>query len=257
MRNSYARAIRFLLCLFLCLCLLPTLSAGAATNSISDEAGLLEDDQIEVLQRSIDEIASSTSLQVRILTVNSLHGENGTKYLDDLEDKLNLPSAVFILIDMSIDAPAKRAYYINTFDEANEHFTQDRRDAIRDAAIKKLKKGDYYGALDTSLSMIAHDAKTSPKTDSIFFQSWVQLLACLIISGIIVAIMAANSGGKVTTDSHTYLNANGSKLLGQYDHYVRTTTTRVKHEQPNNNHNNNDTHTTSGGHTSGSSSGNF
>lgn len=255
MRKSYARAISFLLCLFLCLCLLPALSVVAATDSISDEAGLLEDDQIAALQRSIDQIASSTSVQVRILTVNSLYGENGTKYLDDLEDKLNLPSAIFILIDMSIDAPAKRAYYINTFDQANEHFTQPRRDAIRDAAIEKLKKGDYYGALDTSLSMIEHDAKTSPKTDSIFFKSWLQLLACLVISGIIVAIMAANSGGKVTTDSHTYLNNNGSKILGEYDHYIRTTTTRVKHEQNNNNHN--DTHTTRGGHTSGSSSGNF
>lgn len=244
--------------LLLVLLVLPLLSSTrvfAKASAVQDDAGLLEEAERNTLDSMIQRIADSSGLTVRIFTVDSLNGRNGTKYLDDLEDTLNLPNAVFILIDLSIDNTENRAYYINTFDDANtNYFNQKRRDAIRDAAISELKKGNYYEGLHVSLEMIETYSKTNPRTDSLLYQSWFQLLLCLLISGITVFYMAYTSGGKETTTFATYLKEEDSGLLGQYDHYLRTTVTRVKREREDHNSN---THTTSGGHSSGSSSGHF
>lgn len=246
----------FLISLLLFLTFTPAALVSADSSYVSDEAGLLEDSEEKALNTTIQKIASSSSINVRIFTVNTLNGRNGTYYLDDMEDQLNISNAVFILIDMSIDDPDNRAYYINTFDDMNKtYFNQKRRDSIRDAAIKELKNGDYYGGLRVSLEMIESYSKTNIRTDNILYQSWLQLLICMAISGIIVFYMAYTAGGKITTSAATYMNPNTSRLLGRYDHYIRTTTTRVKREQ--NNSGGSGTHSTSGGHSSGSSSGKF
>ncbi|HEX3022954.1 MAG TPA: hypothetical protein VHP81_11240, partial [Lachnospiraceae bacterium] len=86
--------------------------------------------------------------------------------------------------------------------------------------------------------------KAGVDPDNIFFQLWFQLLIAAIIGFLVVLIMILGAGGKVTTNSHTYLNDSESALTGARDDYIRTTVTKVK--KPENN-GNKGSGTTSGG----------
>jgi uncharacterized protein len=92
---------------------------------------------------------------------------------------------------------------------------------------------------------------------------WFQLLVSLTIGGIVVGVMAFNSGGRMTTVSNTYMDQNHSGLIGRRDDYLRTTVTKVR-KPTNNNQGNGGFNaggfrggTSSGGHSHSSSRGKF
>lgn len=80
------------------------------------------------------------------------------------------------------------------------------------------------------------------KEENPLYNTVVQLVIALVIGGISVGVMAANSGGRMTAQGRTYLDEGRSGLTDHRDEYLRTTTTRVK--KPTNNDN-------SGGRSSG------
>lgn len=69
--------------------------------------------------------------------------------------------------------------------------------------------------------------------DSILTNVWFQLLISLVIGGIVVGVMAYNSGGKITVGSSTYMDQNHSGLIGRRDTYLHTHVTRVRRPQNN------------------------
>ncbi len=66
------------------------------------------------------------------------------------------------------------------------------------------------------------------KEENPLYNTVVQLVIALIIGGVSVGVMAANSGGRMTAQGRTYLDEGRSGLTDHRDDYLRTTTTRVK-----------------------------
>lgn len=152
-----------------------------------------------------------------------------------------------------------------------------RCDIILDNVTPKLSDGDYDDAAKTFIketytylgeepdnstnntssnysdthSTTYSDSNSNSNEDNIFFKLWFQVLASVIIGATVVGIMIFNSGGRITTNSTTYLDRNNSRLTGSYDHYIRTTTTRVK--KPDNNNSSGSSGGTTGGGSSFSS----
>ncbi|MNC75575.1 hypothetical protein D3C75_1271320 [compost metagenome] len=57
----------------------------------------------------------------------------------------------------------------------------------------------------------------------------------MVIGGIVVGIMAYNSGGRVTVNRATYEDSGASSVVDRGDRYIRTTVTKTKIEKNNNN----------------------
>jgi len=66
-----------------------------------------------------------------------------------------------------------------------------------------------------------------PRFDSIIFSPVFQLIICLIAGIAPVGVIAYNSGGRTTTNSHTYLDINNSRIIGSFDRYTHTTVKRT------------------------------
>lgn len=71
----------------------------------------------------------------------------------------------------------------------------------------------------------------SPASD-ILYHTGFQLIIAAFIGIISVAIMAARSGGSVTTNNHTYLDEGNSGIVAHRDDYIRTSVTKVKRPEP-------------------------
>lgn len=102
----------------------------------------------------------------------------------------------------------------------NENFTEDYYDDDADYYDDE----DYYATSSTNQSESSFASK-----------SLRNLLLSIIISAIIVFFMAFCSGGRMTAGQNVYLDNSHSRILGQYDHYIRTTTTRVPKPKPKDN----------------------
>ena len=64
------------------------------------------------------------------------------------------------------------------------------------------------------------------KKDNILLNFWVQLLISLLIGGLVVGVLAYQSGGKMTASGKDYLDSNSPGLIGKSDIYIRSTVTK-------------------------------
>jgi len=130
-----------------------------------------------------------------------------------------------------------RECFIFTSKDADKRMSGSRSDKLLDSITPLLHKKDFYKATEKCLNKINYYLKVKPGMDpeSIFLKLWFQVILAVVIGGIIVGIMVANSGGRVTTNSSTYLDQSNSALTGQLDNYIRTTTKRVKKSSNNDN----------------------
>jgi uncharacterized protein len=106
--------------------------------------------------------------------------------------------------------------------------------------------GNNYNNGHGQTSQNNYDDAQRQFVENVLYKTWFQLLAAIIIGVITVAIMASRSGGRVTTNNHTYLNEGNSGLVARRDDYISTSVTKVKRPEPNNT-----TNTTSHGSFSG------
>ncbi|WP_310601637.1 TPM domain-containing protein [Anaerosporobacter sp.] len=283
-------SLLILVCLLLSLVIVPVLQVAASktTSYIIDNANLLSSDEQTELNKLASKYSKDKSMSIVTITTNDTNNLSTTNYasnyydtyIHDTEGYTN--DCVIFMIDME-----HRNVNIFAYEDAAIYMDTSRCDKVLDVVTSKLSDGDYYNAIKTFLEKTNKYLGTEPTTSSsntnsnssnsnstpskqtpytseeydtatpnnIFYNIWFQLALAVIIGIISVSIMVSNSGGKVTTNSSTYLDHSNSKLTGCYDNYVRTTTTRRK--KPEHNDNNNNHHSggsSTGGTTSGGSS---
>ena len=233
-------SILFMICLLSSIIIAPTMQAASNKKDIPyvfDDANLLSTDD----QRDLNDLANKYShkrdtsiVVVTALDTNELSTTDyASMYYDTYihgKDGYN-DNCVLFLIDMD-----NRITNIFAYEDAAIRMDTNRSDKILDVVTPKLKEGDYDSAIQRVIKKTNTYLGTKPNVDpdNIFFQVWFQLLLAVIIGATSVGIMVHNSGGKVTTNSATYLDHSNSKLTGCYDHYIRTTTTRRKKPENNN-----------------------
>ena len=270
--NMIRKAFPLLSILFLVIFLLltnPTYVAASETTDtnqhIYDNAGLLSTSEIANLEDMCKTYGDEAGIEIMILTHNDPNAPYAEDYIEDFEDQQPIADRVYILVDMS-----NRDVFMEGYGLAETYINSDRIAVITDEITPFLSDGDYYNAFSTYIQRSSeymsddsnlnydHDYtygtpqssdpnaayydETWPseyntsgnKVVSILSNVWLQLLIAVAIGAISVAIMAYNSGGRMTAGANNYIDPNHSGLIGRRDDYIRTTVTRVRKPQDNN-----------------------
>lgn len=236
--------------LFLLLLPIGLTEAADTKQRVFDEAGLLSASEIEALEKLSSEYSEKNETDFVFLTTDGADDKGLDIYVEDFADRTGIGygkhngSAAIVGIDM-----ASRDVVLRGFDKAKEYLDDQRMDLLRDKITPSLSVGNYYEAFSdfilTADKYMEYNPGVNP--ESILFKWWFQLGASLALGGIIVGMMAFNSGGRVTVNSRTYFEENNSRINSKRDVFVNQTVSKVK--KPTNN--NNGGGSTGGGVTSG------
>lgn len=211
----------------------PAGSAGAesAKRLIYDEAGLLSGDQVSRLQQLAQEYGAARETDFIIVTSRNLDNIDvmvmTQNFYDQQAPGYDKPhgNAAILMLDMN-----NREVYLAGFYKAETYLDSGRLDKIRGKITPYLSSGDYELAFQEFI-LTAHKYmgyRPGVNPDNILFNGWFQLIVSLGIGGIIVGMMAYNSGGKVTVHRRTYEDSSTSGVLAHKDQYLRTTVTKTK-----------------------------
>lgn len=213
-------------------------SAFADTKQkVYDFAGLLTDKEKKELEALAGKYGAERKTDLIILTTDDTQGKDIVKYMQDFYDEKALGydrphgNCAILTVDMK-----NREVYLAGFYEAKKYLDDGRLDRIREKITPDLKRGNYYDAfrsyIETSHRYMGIRPGVDP--DNILFNVWFQLLASCAVGGIVVGVMAYNSGGRVTVNERTYQDTERSRVLRKTDHYIRTSVSK-RRKQSNNN----------------------
>ncbi|MFD1425574.1 uncharacterized protein JOD24_000244 [Kroppenstedtia sanguinis] len=257
--------ISFVLSLMILLLAFPLVTQDVAfadgKPKIYDYAGLLTDKEKKELETLATQYGTERKTDLIILTTDDTQGKDIEKYMQDFYDEKALgydrPHGNCAILTINVQNPENRELYLAGFYEAEKYLDNSRLDRIRDQITPDLKKDQYYDAFHTFIETSHRYMGIRPGVDpdSIWFNGWFQLLAACVVGGIIVGVMAYNSGGRVTINERTYQDTGRSRVLQQRDQYLRTSVT--KRRKPTNNKSHGGGGTTGGGHSHSGSRGSF
>ena len=235
-----------LICLILCLLLLPSLflSVGAAEQYVIDNADLMS---------SSEEAA--------------------------LEEKAQDDGVLFLL------SMEERDWYISTKGNAIYALTDYGIQQVGESALPYLKNGDYYGAFDAFLAALptyfsaysdgspidgyadtSGDYYHGDQEDVVYYEQprhvsiWISIVIGAVVGGITVLIMRAcmntkrpqRSAGSYLNDSSYHLRTNRDLFL-----YSNVTKTRIQQESSSSGGGGSSVHTSSSGSSHGGGGGKF
>ncbi|MCD1258568.1 TPM domain-containing protein [Paenibacillus athensensis] len=217
--------------------------AAAATTTavdkklIVDEAGLLSKQDYDELNALANSYGAKRETDIVIYTTTNSKGTNVVELTEDFYDAqgpgYDKPhgNAVILTVDMQ-----SRQVYLAGFYKAKLYLDDARLDRIRGKLTPSLTSGDYAQAFRTYITTAYRYMGVRPgaNPDNPLFNLWVQIVAALLIAGLVVGVMVFRSGGRVTVNGKTYEEAGASKIVGERDMYVRTTITRRKIEKKSN-----------------------
>ena len=139
-----------LLSLLVCMCLIGTLTVGAAAAQmplVNDFAGLLTESEIETLTEMAEAIGSKYQMDAVVLTVDSLEGKDAQSYADDYYD-YNGYGADGVLMLLAME---EREYYISTKGDAIYALTDYVLYQMEEEFLNALSNGDYFDAFHSYL----------------------------------------------------------------------------------------------------------
>lgn len=239
---------------------------------IYDEAGLLNQDEIDELNELANQIGALRETDIIILTSDNPENIDVELLTENFYDE-RAPgfdkthgNAVILTLDMN-----NREVYLAGFYKAETYLDNDRLDEIRSQITPDLANGDYKLAFQTYIETAGSYLESLPEvkpdvtnennsykppvqtptyvtdpyvtprpelnsgSNHLFYNTWFQLAVSLIIGAVSVAVMAYRSGGRVTVNSSTYEEAHTSGILDSRDDYLHTTVTKQKIERNKNN----------------------
>lgn len=171
------------------------------------------------------------------MTINDETLGDGELYLEQMYDNIGFGydkkfgNTAMVVIDMYT-----REVIIVGFGEAEAYLNSDRIHLMINKMTPFLSDGDYNTALTKFIKLSSQYMKINPSLnpDNLFLKLWFQAIISFVIGLVVVAIMAFQSGGKITVNEETYLDHNDSKILAKQDDYIRTTLTKVQKPKPTN-----------------------
>jgi len=240
---------------------------GTERLHVYDKANLFSNVELSLLEEQCISYGEEAGLEIMILTHNDPDAVYAEDYIEDFEDQLPAGDRVYLLIDMY-----NRDVFIEGYGKAETYIHSKRIDKILDEIVPFLSDGKYFDACmlyiekaaaymkDDSELNFDHNYNIPPQSDnpnadyydetwpsgdyysrnksdngllSLFSNIWVQLIISVTIGAVTVAIMAYNSGGKMTAGSSTYMDHSSAGLIGRRDDYIRTTVTKVRRPKDN------------------------
>lgn len=230
---------------------------AADIEHVQDLADILTDEEEASLQEECISVGENNEIDILILTTDSVP-VNRKVYLEDFYDANDtvLTDAVLILVNME---PDNRGVEIQGYGQCEFSISDDRIEQILDEIVPYLSDGDYYGAFSSYINEVDHYMSIEATSDYVHTEqdnlnynenyyedahpdkgellrkkTLFNLLIAVIAGAVSVSVMLIHSKGEITVNSNTYLDPKNSRLLGHWDRYIRTTTTRVRKPQNNN-----------------------
>ncbi|MFD1386886.1 TPM domain-containing protein [Oceanobacillus sp. FSL W7-1293] len=218
--------------------MLPAVSAEK--QYIYDDANIFTDNERTDLEQRAAEYSEENEIDILILTKDESDGRDIQKYIDDFYDEQGPGydgehgDTVFMGLDFS-GPSGERDVAVSGFYKGEEYVGPERAQQLADDLVPDLRNNDYYDASLLYFEKIERYMGVNPSInpDSIFLQTWFQLLAAVIIGAVIVGSMIFNMGGRVTTNASTYLDADNSRIKSKSDRYLRQTVTKTKIQKNN------------------------
>jgi uncharacterized protein len=210
-------------------------AAGAASGTfIYDHADLLTAEQEAALAAKAAELGARRETDFIIITLNGTGGKDIVDYVADFYDE-TAPgydgphgNAAILAIDLE-----QRDVFLAGFKQAEVRLNDARLDNIRTKITPHLSAGRFYDAFDQYLEL-AHKYmgfRPGVNPDSLFFNTGFQLAVSVGLAAVAVGVMAYRSGGRVTINARTYLDASRSRVVSKSDVFVNKTVTRTKIER--------------------------
>lgn len=224
-----------LLALLLSLFFIVPVSA-APSSYIYDYAGVLSADEVKELELLAQELSAKTNTSLIVLTTNDTDGlyikDYMANFFDNQQPGYNQPNGNTAILSLDME---NRDVYLAGFHKADDHLDSTRIDKILDKATPSISEGEYFKGFKVYMEETTYYLELKPgyNPDSIFHKIWFQLLISVIIGAIVVGMMMATRGGKVTVNHTTYADSNHSRVVNADDRYVTTHITKVK--KPSNN----------------------
>jgi uncharacterized protein len=224
-----------MLIIFMILIIYPIRASAEGNQKVYDFAGLLTKEETVSLEEISNKFSQKRQVDIIILTTADTEGKDVVKYMEDFYDEKGLGydkphgNTAILTLDME-----HRDVYVAGFYKGKEYLDDSRCDLIRQKITPDLSAGNYYEAFHSFMELSYRYMGIRPgvNPENILFKLWFQVLASLAAGGIMVLIMAYNSGGRATTREGTYLDSSNSGVVDKRDVFVRTTTTKRKN--PNN-----------------------
>lgn len=218
----------FILCVSFS-CFLPCITAGAETL-IQDDAGIISDSEEAALHNLCDVILKEYKTSVYIWTDPSISGSVDFGYA--MEQFVAAKQETDVIILMIGMYPNDRIYEIHGYGIAQDMITDKRCEKILDYMHSDMVDGEYYSAIEKFCNKSYKYMGTPPRLDSMIFSPLAQLVLCLFVGIVPIAVIAYNSGGSMTAGSRTYLDKNNSGVVGRFDRYTHTTVKRTPKPKP-------------------------
>ncbi len=198
---------------------------------IYDYAKLLSADEAVRLAESAASLGRERQTDFIVITLNGADGKDIVDYVEDFYDDTapgyDKPHGNAAILAIDLQA---RDVYLAGFGIAETYLDDGRLDRIRNKITPYLTEGRYYEAFSKYVSL-SHDYmgyEPGVNPDNLLFQWWFQIAVALAVAGITVGMMAYRSGGRVTVNARTYMDANRSQVLDRRDHFINQTVTRTK-----------------------------
>lgn len=229
---SHLGVILSLILILSSIILRPSINAFADSSNqrVYDNAGLLTSDEIESLEAAALELGVKYNTDIYIITDEDSDGKSREEYMEDFADAKAVENSTIIFVNME---SGNRGFEIQGYGKDEFIITGSRIEDIIEVIKPLLSNGDFYSAFGTFLSEIEYYYEKGPQR-SIFSEPWLQLIISLAIGGVVVGAMAFNSGGRITVNERTYLDASHSRIVARRDDYIRTATTKTRRPQNNN-----------------------
>ncbi len=198
---------------------------ACAETIIQDDAEIISSDEEKKLQGLCDKILKEYDTSVYIWTDSDISGSSNFTYLMEMFVATHPDKNIIIL--MVGMCPGDRIYEVQGYGIAEEMVNNKRCGKILDDMHSDMANGNYYSAMQIFCQKSYTYMGRHPRLDNIIFSPVFQFIICLIAGIVPVAIIAYNSGGRTTVNSHTYLDINNSRVIGSFDRYTHTTVKRT------------------------------
>jgi len=258
------KCLSFLCLLLLCMSVVLPAHAAGSSSRLIDNADYLTDSEETALLNKLDEISTRQGLDVVIITIPDLFGEDITDFADVFYDENGYhPDGILLLIsDYDREwAISTAGYGITTFTDAGQEY-------LTGQFLDALSEGEYAEAFDTYAELCdefitqakggtPYDVGTLPKgpfhmVRSLLISVGIGLFAALIVTG--------SMKGKLKTvhaqaAAAQYVKPGSMNITERREMFLYSQIQRHKRQAKKSG--GSSTHTSSSGRTHGGSSGKF
>lgn len=196
---------------------------------IYDDAGLLSNSEKQELESLAQKLGEEDDIAFIVLTINET-GIDIEDYVNEFQE-IDNRDAFILGLDMK-----ERDVYVDSFNHASIYAKKNRLKSLRQEITPDLSEGHYARAFSNFMNLAHEYMSLEPEPESnLLYEWWFQLAAAIILASVSVGLIAYRSGGRVTVNGNTYMNHSTSRVVNQYDRFIRKTVTKQKKPSQNNN----------------------